>query len=110
VTAPAVSSPAASRRPRKPPRSWLFPIGLVGALVLTIWAWVTVGIDLGEMLGSIGAGAGILSEVFDGPGSAADENVFRDIYGRSLTADDILQPAAPVDVHESLAGLSSDPE
>ena len=48
--------------------------------------------------------------VFDGPGSAADENVFRDIYGRSLTADDILQPAAPVDVHESLAGLSSDSE
>jgi phosphonate transport system permease protein len=65
VTAPAISSPAASRRPRKPPRSWLFPIGLVGALVLTIWAWITVGIDLDKMLASIGAGAGILSEVFD---------------------------------------------
>ena len=48
--------------------------------------------------------------VFDGPGSAADENVFRDIYGRSLTADDILQPTAPVDVHEQLAGISTDSE
>ncbi|MBY5163076.1 phosphonate ABC transporter ATP-binding protein [Salsipaludibacter albus] len=28
--------------------------------------------------------------VFDGPGSAADEHVFRDIYGRSLTADDVM--------------------
>jgi phosphonate transport system ATP-binding protein len=31
--------------------------------------------------------------VFDGPGSQADEHVFRDIYGRSLTADDILETA-----------------
>ena len=36
----------------------------------------------------IGLRAGEL--VFDGPGSAADENVFRDIYGRSLTADDVM--------------------
>ncbi len=28
--------------------------------------------------------------VFDGPGSEADEHVFRDIYGRSLTAEDVL--------------------
>jgi phosphonate transport system ATP-binding protein len=34
--------------------------------------------------------------VYDGTGAQADENVFRDIYGRSLTAEDILgQPAAP---------------
>ncbi len=32
--------------------------------------------------------------VFDGPGSAADEQVFEDIYGRSLTADDVLQAKA----------------
>lgn len=32
--------------------------------------------------------------VFDGPGHEADENVFRDIYGRSLTADDVLETAA----------------
>jgi phosphonate transport system ATP-binding protein len=32
--------------------------------------------------------------VYDGTSSAADESVFRDIYGRSLTADDILgEPA-----------------
>ena len=28
--------------------------------------------------------------VYDGTGAAADEHVFRDIYGRSLTSDDIL--------------------
>ena len=31
--------------------------------------------------------------VFNGPGSEADEGVFRDIYGRSLTADDVLETA-----------------
>ena len=35
--------------------------------------------------------------VFDGPGSEADEDVFRDIYGRSLTADDILGEAHDAD-------------
>ena len=40
--------------------------------------------------------------VFDGPGTDADDDVFRDIYGRSLTADDVLgdddeTPAAPAD-------------
>jgi phosphonate transport system ATP-binding protein len=34
--------------------------------------------------------------VFDGTGAEADEQVFEDIYGRSLTADDVL--GAPVDV------------
>jgi len=29
--------------------------------------------------------------VYDGSGADADENVFRDIYGRSLTADDLLE-------------------
>jgi phosphonate transport system ATP-binding protein len=32
--------------------------------------------------------------VFDGPGSAADETTFRDIYGRSLTADDTMAKQA----------------
>jgi phosphonate transport system ATP-binding protein len=43
----------------------------------------------------IGLRAGEL--VFDGPGSDADETVFRDIYGRSLTADDVMgdEEAAP---------------
>ena len=39
----------------------------------------------------IGLRAGEL--VFDGPGSGADEDVFRDIYGRSLTADDVMGEA-----------------
>jgi len=37
----------------------------------------------------IGLRAGEL--VYDGPGAEADETVFRDIYGRSLTADDVLE-------------------
>ncbi len=32
--------------------------------------------------------------VFDGPGSAANEQVFEDIYGRSLTADDTMAKQA----------------
>jgi phosphonate transport system ATP-binding protein len=32
--------------------------------------------------------------VYDGPGESADENVFRDIYGRSLTAEDTLEKRA----------------
>lgn len=32
--------------------------------------------------------------VFDGPGAEADESVFREIYGRSLTADDVLEGQA----------------
>ncbi|NNE13250.1 MAG: phosphonate ABC transporter ATP-binding protein [Ilumatobacter sp.] len=40
----------------------------------------------------IGLRAGEL--VFDGPGSAADEKTFRDIYGRSLTADDTMEKQA----------------
>ena len=41
----------------------LLPAGLLGALILTIWAWWTVDIDLGGMLDSIAAGAGIIGEV-----------------------------------------------
>jgi phosphonate transport system ATP-binding protein len=52
-------------------------------------------LDLAKRYGEriVGLRAGEL--VYDGPGSQADENVFRDIYGRSLTADDVLE-AAPV--------------
>mgnify|MGYP000889424007 CR=1 FL=1 len=32
--------------------------------------------------------------VFDGPGADADEKVFEEIYGRSLTADDTMAKAA----------------
>lgn len=37
----------------------------------------------------VGLRAGEL--VYDGPGAEADEDVFRDIYGRSLTAEDVLE-------------------
>ncbi len=33
--------------------------------------------------------------MFDGHGEDADEDVFRDIYGRSLTADDLLGDPDP---------------
>ncbi len=48
-------------------------------------------LDLARQYGEriIGLRAGEV--VFDGPGSDADEQVFRDIYGRSLTADDVLE-------------------
>ncbi|HEX7196892.1 MAG TPA: phosphonate ABC transporter ATP-binding protein [Candidatus Limnocylindria bacterium] len=52
-------------------------------------------LDLARVYGEriIGMRQGEL--VYDGTGAEADENVFRDIYGRSLTADDLLgEPAA----------------
>jgi phosphonate transport system ATP-binding protein len=50
-------------------------------------------LDLAKVYGQriIGMRAGTV--VFDGDVAAADENVFRDIYGRSLTADDVLEDA-----------------
>jgi phosphonate transport system ATP-binding protein len=51
-------------------------------------------LDLAKVYGDriIGMRAGEL--VYDGTGAAADEHVFRDIYGRSLTADDVLDATA----------------
>jgi len=51
-------------------------------------------LDLAKVYGDriIGMRDGRL--VYDGTGAAADENVFRDIYGRSLTADDLLEGTA----------------
>ncbi|HUF07633.1 MAG TPA: phosphonate ABC transporter ATP-binding protein [Candidatus Binatia bacterium] len=51
-------------------------------------------LDLAKVYGEriIGMRAGEL--VYDGTGAQADENVFRDIYGRSLTADDVMGEAA----------------
>ena len=52
-------------------------------------------LDLAKVYGDriIGMRAGEL--VYDGTGAKADENVFRDIYGRSLTADDVLGDPTP---------------
>jgi phosphonate transport system ATP-binding protein len=51
-------------------------------------------LDLAKVYGEriIGMRAGEL--VYDGTAADADENVFRDIYGRSLTADDLLEAPA----------------
>jgi phosphonate transport system ATP-binding protein len=52
-------------------------------------------LDLAKVYGDriIGMRAGEL--VYDGTGAQADEHVFRDIYGRSLTADDLMgEPTA----------------
>ncbi len=51
-------------------------------------------LDLAKVYGDriIGMRDGRL--VYDGTGGEADENVFRDIYGRSLTADDLLEATA----------------
>jgi phosphonate transport system ATP-binding protein len=50
-------------------------------------------LDLAKVYGEriIGLRGGEL--VYDGTGEQADENVFRDIYGRSLTADDVMDTA-----------------
>jgi len=50
-------------------------------------------LDLAKVYGEriIGLRDGEL--VYDGTGEQADENVFRDIYGRSLTADDVMDVA-----------------
>jgi phosphonate transport system ATP-binding protein len=45
--------------------------------------------------------------VFDGPGAEADEDVFRDIYGRSLTADDVLGDEPAADGEEEAAGATA---
>ena len=52
-------------------------------------------LDLAKVYGEriIGMRQGEL--VYDGTGQQADEHVFRDIYGRSLTADDVLGEPAP---------------
>jgi phosphonate transport system ATP-binding protein len=52
-------------------------------------------LDLAKVYGEriIGLRAGEL--VYDGTGARADETVFRDIYGRSLTADDVMGQEAP---------------
>ncbi len=52
-------------------------------------------LDLARVYGEriIGMRAGGM--VYDGTAAAADENVFRDIYGRSLTADDVLGEVGP---------------
>jgi phosphonate transport system ATP-binding protein len=52
-------------------------------------------LDLARLYGDriVGLRAGEL--VYDGTGAQADEDVFRDIYGRSLTADDMLGEAPP---------------
>ena len=51
-------------------------------------------LDLAKVYGEriIGLRSGEL--VYDGTAAAADENVFRDIYGRSLTADDVMGEAS----------------
>lgn len=52
-------------------------------------------LDLAKVYGEriVGLRAGEL--VYDGTGAQADEHVFRDIYGRSLTADDLMGEARP---------------
>jgi phosphonate transport system ATP-binding protein len=50
-------------------------------------------LDLAKVYGERIIGMRDGSLVYDGTGAAADETVFRDIYGRSLTADDVLDTA-----------------
>lgn len=51
-------------------------------------------LDLAKVYGERIIGMRDGEVVYDGTGAQADERVFRDIYGRSLTADDVLDAAA----------------
>jgi phosphonate transport system ATP-binding protein len=51
-------------------------------------------LDLARLYGDRIVGMRNGELVYDGTGAEADENVFRDIYGRSLTADDLMGEAA----------------
>lgn len=51
-------------------------------------------LDLARMYGDRIIGMREGEVVYDGSGADADEKVFRDIYGRSLTADDVLEAKA----------------
>jgi phosphonate transport system ATP-binding protein len=58
-------------------------------------------LDLARMYGDRLIGLRDGEVVFDGTGDEADESVFEDIYGRSLTADDVL--GAPTGAAEAEA-------
>lgn len=65
MAAPASFAPSASRRPAKPRRSPLVPLGLLGALVLTAASAWLVGLDPGAIVANWDRGAGIIGEVLD---------------------------------------------
>ncbi len=52
-------------------------------------------LDLAKVYGERIVGLRDGELVYDGTGDKADENVFRDIYGRSLTVDDVMGAAEP---------------
>lgn len=62
----------------------------LGITVITNLHFLDLARTYGDRL--IGLRAGEV--VYDGPGADADEKVFEDIYGRSLTGDDVLQAKA----------------
>ena len=62
----------------------------LGITVITNLHFLDLARQYGERI--IGLRAGEV--VFDGTADQADEHVFRDIYGRSLTADDVMEARA----------------
>jgi phosphonate transport system ATP-binding protein len=52
-------------------------------------------LDLARVYGERIVGMRAGQVVYDGSASAADEDVFREIYGRSLTAEDVMDEAGP---------------
>ena len=66
-------------------------------------------LDLAKVYGERIIGLRACELVYDGTGAAADEHVFRDIYGRSLTADDVMGAAEtqPATIGAGRIGASS---
>ncbi|MDX1620006.1 MAG: phosphonate ABC transporter ATP-binding protein [Nitriliruptorales bacterium] len=62
----------------------------LGITVITNLHFLDLARQYGQRIVGLRAG----EVVFDGTGAEADEQVFRDIYGRSLTADDVMEARA----------------
>lgn len=70
-------TPATStdRRPDKPPLSWTVPAAGLMFLVVTAWAWLGIGLDLGELIANVSNAGRIVEELLDPRWSAIDRTV-----------------------------------
>jgi len=65
MTASASPATTPSRRPTKPPGSLLLPGGLFIVVIITIWAALAIGFDLGKIVDNWDRGIAIIGEVLD---------------------------------------------
>jgi len=63
VTAPTVAAEQRSRRPSKPKRGWLLPIGLLAGVLLTLWSAWGIGFEPLSLIEDAGRGLTIIFDV-----------------------------------------------